>query len=71
MRILSRRDEAENVIEASLYNSYSLGSRTQYRLTAGDKALIVEQSRAADLSSAGDARVLVGWNAADALFVGD
>ena len=43
-------DEAENCLEAKLYNSYSLGSRTQYRLTAGTKALIVEQSRAARAS---------------------
>ena len=71
MRILSRRDEADNVIEASLYNSYSLGSRMQYRLTAGTKALIVEQSRAAEPAAPGDGRLLVGWNAADALFVGD
>ena len=71
MRILSRREDADNALEASLYNSYSLGSRLQYRLTAGNKALIVEQSRAADASTTGDSRVLVGWNAADALFVGD
>jgi spermidine/putrescine transport system ATP-binding protein len=71
MRILSRPEEAENVLEASLYNSYSLGSRMQYRLTAGDRALIVEQSRAAEASTTEDSRVLVGWNAADALFVGE
>jgi spermidine/putrescine transport system ATP-binding protein len=70
MRMLSHAGEAENVLEARLYNSYSLGSRMQYRLTSGTKALIVEQSRAA-VQTAGDDRVLVGWDAADALFVGD
>ncbi len=70
MRLLRRPDEADNVMEASLYNSYSLGSRMQYRLTAGTKALIVEQSRAA-APQATDDKMLVGWDAADALFVGD
>jgi spermidine/putrescine transport system ATP-binding protein len=71
MRIIARPDEAENCLEARLYNSYSLGSRMQYRLTAGKKALIVEQSRAAPASASADGKVLVGWGAADALFVSD
>jgi spermidine/putrescine transport system ATP-binding protein len=69
MRLVERREQADNVLEAELYNSYSLGSRMQYRLTAGDRTLIVEQPRAA--AAAPGERVLVGWDAADALFVGD
>jgi spermidine/putrescine transport system ATP-binding protein len=69
MRLLDRREQAENVVEAVLYNSYSLGSRMQYRLTAGERTLIVEQPRPS-AAGPGD-RVLVGWDSADALFVGE
>jgi len=68
LRLLARGEVADNVLEARLYNSYSLGSRMQYRLTAGTKALIVEQPRS---GQATDKMVQVGWNAADALFVTD
>jgi spermidine/putrescine transport system ATP-binding protein len=71
MRIVSHRDEADNALEATLYNSYSLGSRMQYRLQAGPKPLIVEDSRASAPPARDDNRVTVGWNAADALFVRD
>jgi spermidine/putrescine transport system ATP-binding protein len=69
MRLIGSRSEADNALEAVLYNSYSLGSRMQYRLTAGDRAVIVEQSRAS--ATRPGERVLVGWDAADALFVAD
>ena len=69
LRLIDDPSEAENVIEGILYNSYSLGSRQQYRVRAGDKALVAEQSRAAGLAPSLDARVLVGWDSADALFV--
>ncbi len=62
-------DLDENVIEADLYNSYSLGSRQQYRVRAGEKLLVAEQSRAAGPIPPLDSRVRVGWDSADAIFV--
>jgi len=69
LRLLDSSGAADNVIEAQLYNSYSLGSRQQYRVRAGDKLLVLEQSRAAGPAPALDSRVLVGWDARDGLFV--
>ena len=47
LRLSRSPGDAENVVEGMLYNSYSLGSRQQYRVRVGDKLLVVEQSRAA------------------------
>jgi spermidine/putrescine transport system ATP-binding protein len=69
LRLVDRTGDAENVIEGELYNSYSLGSRMQYRVRVGDKVMIVEQSRAAGVGPVLDSRVLVGWDSRDALFV--
>lgn len=69
LRLVVDAAAAENVIEAELYNSYSLGSRQQYRVRAGDKSLVLEQSRAAGPVPALDTRVLVGWDSRDGLFV--
>lgn len=69
LKLLDDPSEAENVIEGVLYNSYSLGSRQQYRVRAGDTVLVAEQSRAAGPAPDLDARILVGWNSRDALFV--
>ncbi|MFN8831361.1 MAG: ABC transporter ATP-binding protein [Labrys sp. (in: a-proteobacteria)] len=69
LRLVDRSTDAENVIEGDLYNSYSLGSRIQYRVRVGEKVLIVEQSRAAGAGPILDSRVLVGWDSRDALFV--
>jgi spermidine/putrescine transport system ATP-binding protein len=69
MRLLSQPRDAENVIDGALYNSYSLGSRMQYRVRAGEKLLVVEQSRAAGMTPDIDSRVVVGWNSRDAIFV--
>jgi spermidine/putrescine transport system ATP-binding protein len=69
LRLLQRAGDAENVIEGELYNSYSLGSRMQYRVRVGDRVMILEQSRAAGQGPQIDAKVLVGWDSCDALFV--
>jgi spermidine/putrescine transport system ATP-binding protein len=69
LRLLDDPSEAENVIEGVLYNSYSLGSRQQYRVRVGDTVLVAEQSRASGPAPDLDARILVGWNSRDALFV--
>jgi len=69
LRLLSVGEHAENAIPSELYNSYSLGSRQQYRLRAGEKLLVVEQSRALQLPPGSP--VVVGWDSADAIFVED
>ena len=70
LRLLDGPGDAENVIEGELYNSYSLGSRQQYRVRAGDKVLhpraVARQRRRRRRSTR---RVLVGWDSRDALFV--
>jgi len=71
LRIVGDGAEAENVIAGKLYNSYSLGSRMQYRVRAGDRLLIVEQSRAAAATPQIDSDVVVGWDSRDALFIDD
>jgi spermidine/putrescine transport system ATP-binding protein len=69
LRLLARPGDAENVVQGVLYNSYSLGSRQQYRVRAGGKLLVVEQSRAAGATPDIDSSVAVGWDSRDALFV--
>ena len=61
LRLLRGRGDAENVVEGTLYNSYSLGSRMQYRVRAGEKVLVVEQSRAAGVDAATSIRA---WSSA-------
>jgi spermidine/putrescine transport system ATP-binding protein len=69
LRLVHRPADAENVIEGELYNSYSLGSRLQYRVRVGEAVMVVEQSRAAGVGPEIDSKVLVGWDSRDALFV--
>lgn len=71
LRLVERADEADNVLEAVLYNSYSLGSRNQFRVRVGDKTLIVEETRGRTREDRLDRPVLVGFDARDAIFVGD
>ena len=69
LRVVGSRGEAENVIEGLLYNQYSLGSRMQYRVRVGGQVLIVEQSRARPEAARIDEKILVGWDARDAIMV--
>lgn len=69
MRILSGKDKAENEIEGRLFNDYSLGSRHQYRIMAGEKPIVVESSRRAALTPLKKGALRLGWDAADAIFV--
>jgi spermidine/putrescine transport system ATP-binding protein len=69
LRLLAPGEAAENRLEARVYNSYSLGSRMQYRLTAGEDLLIVEQLRAGGAVPALNQAVTVGWDGRDAIFV--
>jgi len=70
MRFVSAASSADNLIAGKVYNEYSLGSRMQYQVHAGDRIYLVEAARTSvpDLGS-GDA-VTIGWDARDAIVVG-
>ena len=70
MRLVDAGETAENRIEAQLYNSYSLGSRMQFRVNVGADHLLVEQLRAGGPTPELDRKVTVGWDSRDAIFVG-
>jgi spermidine/putrescine transport system ATP-binding protein len=69
VRFLSDRSEADNALEGSLYNEYSLGSRLQYQVRVGEKVLVVERSRRDAFTGDPSRPVLVGWDVRDQLFL--
>ncbi|WP_332302875.1 ABC transporter ATP-binding protein [Rhizobium sp. GR12] len=71
MRFVTGSSSADNLISGTIYNEYSLGSRMQYQVHSGDRIYLVEATRSAvsDVSS-GDI-VTIGWDASDAIVVGD
>jgi spermidine/putrescine transport system ATP-binding protein len=71
LRIIERREDAENVLIGTLYNEYALGSRIQYQVRVGDRVFIVERLRQQALNGRLDTEVLIGWNARDSILVGD
>jgi spermidine/putrescine transport system ATP-binding protein len=71
LRVLDRRDEAENVLTGTLYNEYALGSRIQYQVRVGERVFIAERLRQQALTGRLDTEVLVGWNARDSILVSD
>jgi spermidine/putrescine transport system ATP-binding protein len=70
MRFLAPGDRADNRVEGTVYNEYSLGSRIQYQVRTGDKVMLVELSRARALPPNADPHVTIGWDAADAFTLG-
>lgn len=71
LRIIDRREDAENVLSGKLYNEYALGSRIQYQVRVGEQVFIVERLRQQALNNRRDSDVMIGWNAADSILVGD
>ena len=71
LRIIDRREDAENVLTGKLYNEYALGSRIQYQVRVGEQVFIVERLRQQALYKQRDSDVLIGWNARDSILVGD
>ena len=71
MRFLASPGEAENHVTGTLYNEYSLGSRMQYQVRAGEHVFIVEKLRGQRFEGALDAPVTIGWDAADSILVGE
>ncbi|WP_029349681.1 ABC transporter ATP-binding protein [Bosea sp. 117] len=70
MRFLGPSESADNRLEGTVYNEYSLGSRIQYQVRVGEKVMLVELSRARALSPGADPNVVIGWDAADAFTLG-
>ena len=71
LRIIERREDAENVLTGKLYNEYALGSRIQYQVRVGEQVFIVERLRQQALNKQLDSDVMIGWNARDSILVGD
>ncbi|PZU19516.1 MAG: ABC transporter ATP-binding protein [Shinella sp.] len=69
MRFVPAGAAVDNAIQGTIYNEYSLGSRMQYQVHAGERIYLVEAPRGGAVN-AGDA-VTIGWDAADAIVVGD
>ncbi|WAC25503.1 ABC transporter ATP-binding protein [Ancylobacter sp. SL191] len=74
MRFLNPGDVADNRVEGTVYNEYSLGSRIQYQVRVGagaaEKVMLVELSRSRALPPGADRTVTLGWDAADAFTLG-
>ena len=71
IRIIERREEAENVLTGTLYNEYALGSRIQYQVRVGEQVFIIERLRQQALVGRLDTEVQVGRNARDSILVSD
>ncbi|BCJ89928.1 Fe3+/spermidine/putrescine ABC transporter ATP-binding protein [Terrihabitans soli] len=70
MRFVDAPSGADNVLEGTIYNEYSLGSRIQYQVRVGEKTFLLELSRASAFKGAFDKPALIGWDARDAIVVG-
>lgn len=71
MRFVTGPSSADNLITGKIYNEYSLGSRMQYQVHSGERIYLVEAARTAVAGiSAGDT-ITIGWDARDAIVVGD
>ena len=69
LRIIERREDAENVLTGTLYNEYALGSRIQYQVRVGENVFIVEKLRHQSSTLRRDQTVLIGWDAKDGILV--
>ena len=69
LRFVATRAEADNAVDGTVYNEYSLGSRMQYQVRVGDKVFVVERRAARPGEGGLDRPVLLGWDAGDAIFV--
>jgi spermidine/putrescine transport system ATP-binding protein len=71
IRFLGKRSEADNALEGRLYNEYALGSRIQYQVRVGGSVFVVEKLRQQPFSGKLDDKVIIGWDARDAILVTD
>ncbi|MGF7159079.1 spermidine/putrescine transport system ATP-binding protein [Rhodoligotrophos appendicifer] len=71
LRFLGSREEAANSLSGQVYNEYALGSRIQYQVRVGEQVFIVERLRQQPFGGQIDDAVIIGWDPADAILVGD
>lgn len=71
VRFLDNSGSAENCVEGTLYNIYSLGSRMQYQVRVGVQVFVVEKLREQGYEGALDDVVRIGWDARDSILVSD
>ncbi|RJG41673.1 ABC transporter ATP-binding protein [Mesorhizobium sp. DCY119] len=71
MRFVVGPSKADNLIAGTIYNEYLLGSRVQYQVRSGERIHLVEAPRAAVAGLAAGDRVMIGWDARDAIVVGE
>lgn len=71
MRFITGASSADNLISGTIYNEYSLGSRMQYQVHSGDRIYLVEAARSAVSGVSSGDLVTIGWDASDAIVVGD
>jgi len=71
MHFLLRPEQADNHLMGRIYNEYALGSRIQYQVRVGEKVFVIETLRQQVFAGRLDDEVLIGWNAADSILVGD
>ncbi|WP_425964784.1 ABC transporter ATP-binding protein [Rhizobium nepotum] len=71
MRFVTGSSSADNLISGTIYNEYSLGSRMQYQVHSGDRIYLVEATRSAVSGVSSGDIVTIGWDASDAIVVGD
>lgn len=69
LRFLDSPSDADNHIPGRVHNEYSLGSRVQYQVRVGDRMFLVEQPRRQHFTAGNE--VIIGWDAADAIFVAE
>lgn len=71
MRFVVGPSSADNLITGKIYNEYSLGSRMQYQVHSGERIYLVEAARTAVAGISSGDTVTIGWDARDAIVVGD
>ncbi len=69
LRFVTGESGADNVVTGTVYNEYSLGSRVQYQVRAGERTYLLEVPRAAAIGAGNGAEVMIGWDARDAIVV--
>ena len=71
LRFLDGPDGAENRLQGTLYNEYSLGSRIQYQVRVGDRVFLVEKLREQRYRGRLDDAVTIGWDGGDSILVSE
>ena len=71
VRFLNSSGSAENSVQGTLYNIYSLGSRMQYQVRVGTHVFLVEKLREQGYEGGLDDVVEIGWDARDSILVSD